>query len=86
MAMLTWLDGLQLFAIDHKSGKVVDYYDDMSGQVLPDELVCEARAEEIKEVDTMCVWRKVARNVCIRETGRPPIGSGCMGMTSPADG
>ncbi len=52
------------------SGK---YKDDLTGQVLKDTLVHEARAKEIACFVAKGVWKKVQRTTCYQRTGRPPI-------------
>ena len=49
------------------------YRDDLTGQVLRDDLVREARAKELKYFHSKGVWTKVAKDVAKRTTGRPPI-------------
>ena len=57
------------------SGK---YRDDLSGQVLKDTLVEEARANELLYFHSKGVWLKVPWSTACSRTGRPPI--------SPCDG
>ena len=52
------------------SGK---FKDDLSGQVLKDTLVEEARAKELLYFHSKGVWRKVAWATARTRTGRPPI-------------
>jgi hypothetical protein len=52
------------------SGK---YKDDLTGQVLNDVLVDEARAKELLYSHSEGVWRKVAWATARTATGRPPI-------------
>jgi hypothetical protein len=49
------------------------YHDDLTGQVLNDELVKEARAKEIAYFVAKGVWRRVPRATAYQRTGRPPI-------------
>ena len=49
------------------------YWDDTTGRELKKELVEAARAEELATVRSMKVWTKVAREECLRITGKPPI-------------
>ena len=64
----------ELDTVDHETNEWEQFYDDMSGKILPRDLVEAARREEIAEVKRMGVWRKVPRAQCWHETGRPPIG------------
>ena len=52
------------------SGK---FRDDLSGQVLKDSLVAEARQKELEYFASKGVWRKRTRAEAFRRTGRPPI-------------
>ena len=52
------------------SGK---YKDDLSGQLLKDTLVQEARQVELRYFETKGVWMKVPRQQAFARTGRPPI-------------
>ena len=52
------------------SGK---FKDDLSGQVLKDELVNEARAKELLYFHSKGVWKKVSWETARAKTGRPPI-------------
>ena len=52
------------------SGK---YKDDMTGQLLKDELVLKARAIELEYFNSKGVWRKVPRYNARAATGRPPV-------------
>ncbi len=52
------------------SGK---YKDDLTGQVLRDDLVIEARAKELDYFHSKGVWLKVPRSRARCVTGRPPI-------------
>ena len=49
------------------------YKDDLTGQVLKDELVKKARAVELAYFNSKGVWRKVPRRRSRDETGRPPV-------------
>lgn len=68
-------DDDHLDSIEHEEHDWGQYYDDMSGSVLRADLVQAARREEIAEVRRMGVWTKVPREQCVRETGKPPIGT-----------
>ena len=52
------------------SGK---YRDDLSGHVLKDSLVEEARAKELQYFQSKGVWKKVKMATARARTGRPPI-------------
>ena len=52
------------------SGK---YKDDLTGQVLRDDLVKEARAVELAFFTSKGVWRKVSRSSAQAATGRRPV-------------
>ena len=52
------------------SGK---YKDDLTGQVLRDDLVRAARAKELEYFNAKGVWRKRPRQEAYSRTGRPPI-------------
>ena len=52
------------------SGK---YKDDLTGQVLKDSLVMEARKKELDFFKSKGVWLKVPRQQAFQRTGRPPI-------------
>ena len=52
------------------SGK---YRDDLSGQVLKDSLVEEARAKELLYFHSTGVWLKVPKASARAQTGRPPF-------------
>ncbi len=49
------------------------YKDDLTGQVLRDDWVKEARAKELLYFHSKGVWRKVPRHEARARTGRPPI-------------
>ena len=49
------------------------FKDDLTGQVLRDDLVLEARAKELKFFADKQVWVKVPRQRAYERTGRPPI-------------
>ena len=50
-----------------------EYVDDMTKQVLKDELVLTARQVELEYFNSKGVWLKVPRNQAREKTGRPPI-------------
>ena len=52
------------------SGK---FKDDLSGQLLNDAMVYEARAVELRYFESKGVWTKVPRQQAFARTGRPPI-------------
>ena len=52
------------------SGK---YKDDLTGQVLKDALVLQARAVELEYFSPKEVWKKVSRNVAKTTSGKSPI-------------
>jgi hypothetical protein len=54
---------------------VGETYDEITGAVLPPDLVRQARAEEIKFMLNWGVWERALITDCWRETGRAPIGS-----------
>ena len=49
------------------------FKDDLTGQVLKDSLVLEARAKELAYFHGKGVWRKVPKSYARSRTGRPPI-------------
>ena len=49
------------------------FKDDITGQVLRDDLVVEARAKELEFFTSKGVWVKVPRQRAFDRTGRPPI-------------
>ena len=49
------------------------FKDDLTGQVLRDDLVKESRAKELLYFHSKGVWRKVPRTWARRRSGRPPI-------------
>ena len=51
------------------------FWDDVSGNMLNEKLVAEARREEIQEADRMRVWKKVPRSEACSVTGKAPIGT-----------
>ena len=51
------------------------FWDDISGEQLDTNLTCEARADKIKAVHEMGVYRKVPVSMCFKETGKRPIGT-----------
>ena len=52
------------------SGK---YRDDLTGQVLKDELVTKARAVELAYFHSKSIWKKVSRKVARATSGKSPI-------------
>jgi hypothetical protein len=50
-------------------------FDEITGAVLPADLVKQARAEEVKFMLEWGVWERALVSDCWRETGKPPIGS-----------
>ncbi len=54
---------------------VGETYDEITGAVLPPELVRQARAEEIKFMLDWGVWERAPIADCWRDTGKAPIGS-----------
>jgi hypothetical protein len=54
---------------------VGETYDEITGAVLPPELVRQARAEEVKFMLEWGVWERALITDCWRETGKAPIGS-----------
>jgi hypothetical protein len=52
-----------------------EIYDEITGAALPQELVRQARAEEVKFMLDWGVWEKALITDCWRETGKAPIGS-----------
>ena len=52
------------------SGK---YKDDLTGQVLKDALVLQARAVELEYFNSKGVWKKVFRNLARTASGKSPI-------------
>ena len=49
------------------------YKDDLTGQVLKDALVLQARAVELAYFNSKRVWKKVSRNVATTTSGKSPI-------------
>ena len=62
-----------MFAVVFEEEHWRRYWDDVLGKELRGDLVRAARAEEIATVKNMQVLVKVDRELCFRETGRPPI-------------
>jgi hypothetical protein len=56
----------------HIEGEAV-YRDDLTGQLLPPELVKAARAKELEYFEAKQVWEKRAMGEARRVTGKPPI-------------
>lgn len=56
-----------------KQGYSGKFHDDLTGQVLRDELVMAARATELTFFTSKAVWKKVPRATAQRTTGRRPI-------------
>jgi hypothetical protein len=54
---------------------VGETYDEITGAVLPPDLVRQARAEEVKFMLDWGVWERAPISDCWRDTGRAPIGS-----------
>jgi hypothetical protein len=50
-------------------------YDEITGAVLPPDLVKQARAEEVKFMLDWGVWERARVDDCWKETGKAPIGS-----------
>ena len=61
--------------VGHEEEEWLKYWDDISGRELPRELTRAARAEEIQGIKNMGVYEKVPREMCLAETGKPPIGT-----------
>ena len=59
--------------VEHEEPGWQRYFDDLTGKELIREMVEAARAEELKVVKEMKVWSHVPREMCIQETGKPPI-------------
>ena len=49
------------------------FKDDLTGQVFKDNLVVEARKEELEFFQSRGAWVKVPRQQAFQRTGRPPI-------------
>ena len=49
------------------------FRDDLTGQVLKDDLVRAARAKELAYFNEKGVWAIRRINECLRRTGKPPI-------------
>jgi hypothetical protein len=52
-----------------------EVYDEITGAALPQDLVRQARAEEIKFMMDWGVWKRAPTTDCWRDTGKAPIGS-----------
>ena len=61
--------------IDHEPDEWKSYWDDISGEKLDAEFTKEARKEEIRGVHQMKVYEKVPMEMCLKETGKKPIGT-----------
>ena len=69
-------DGMnEIDQIEHEPDKWKSYWDDISGEKLDAELTKEARKEEIRGVHQMKVYDKVPMEMCLKETGKRPIGT-----------
>ena len=62
-------------AHDEDNDRGYQYWDDTSGEVLDPKLTREARMEEIAEIRNMTVYRKVPVSMCLKETGKRPVGT-----------
>ena len=56
-----------------EQGYTGKYKDDLTGQVLKDALVLQARAVELAYFNTKEVWKKVSRNAAKTTSGKSPI-------------
>ena len=54
------------------------YKEDLTGQLLKDELVLKARRVELEYCNSKGVWRKVPRPNARATTGRPPVSLRCV--------
>ena len=61
------------------------FKDDITGQVLRDDLVVEARAKELEFFTSKGVWVKVPRQRAFDRTGRPPISVRCVDINKGDD-
>ena len=59
--------------VEHEEPNWQRYYDDLTGKELVREMVEAARREELKVVREMKVWSHAPRELCLQETGKPPI-------------
>ena len=63
------------------------FKDDITGQILRDDLVLEARLKEIRYFEEKGVWAKVPIAEAKRRTGKSPISVRCLSKVSrPARG
>ena len=58
---------------DYDDYSYAEFFDEISGEALPPELVRAARKEELEYVKQMNVYTEVPVEECIRSTGRKPI-------------
>ena len=65
--------GVQKYLYGPAQGYSGKFKDDLTGQVLRDDLVLEARAKEMKFFADKQVWIKVPRQRAHQRTGKPPI-------------
>ena len=67
-------DGLgEVDNIEHEEEEWVRYWDDLNGAELPQDLVREARCEELDVIRKMGVWERRPREECMARTGRRPV-------------
>ena len=64
-------DAVKQWYLDQTSGP---YYDNMTGQKLPEKLVKAARGEEIEFMNSWGVWVPTPVSTCWEKTGKPPLG------------
>jgi hypothetical protein len=64
-------DAINQWYLDKTAGP---YYDNMTGQKLPEKLVQAARGEEIEFMDTWGVWIPTPISTCWEKTGKGPLG------------
>ena len=62
-------DAIKQWYLDQASGP---YYDNLTGQKLPEGLVKAARGEEIEFMNSWGVWVPTPASTCWEKTGRPP--------------
>jgi hypothetical protein len=66
-------DAVDQWYLDQTTGP---YYDNTTGQKLPDNLVKAARGEEIEFMNSWGVWVPTPVSTCWQKTGKPPLGGG----------
>lgn len=64
-------DAMKQWYLDQASGP---YYDNLTGQKMPEGLVKAARGEEIEFMNSWGLWVPTPVSTCWEKTGKPPLG------------